>query len=119
LSNVAAFPWDSAGEPQSTTVRLFGALFFALLGLLLVEIVKAVQIRRGRRADYWPLLAFQVVLFFDVFATAAPDWAAYASSSVLEVPVPVEAFPSWPWISLLALGFLLWPNDLRLRRPSA
>lgn len=115
LANVAALPWDPAGEPQSTTVQLFGALFFAVLGVLLVEIVKATQIRRGRRAAYWPLLAFQVVLFCDVFASTAPDWAAYALASVLGVPVPVETFSGWPWISLLALGFLLLPELRRMK----
>jgi hypothetical protein len=115
LANVAAVPWDEAGEPQSTTVRLFGPLFFALVGVLLVEIVKSMQIRRGRRAAYWPLLAFQVVLFCDVIASAAPDWAAYGWPSVLGATVTIEDFPTWPWISLLAIGLLLLP-DLARRR---
>lgn len=115
LANLAAWPGDPSGLPQSTTVRFFGPLFFALLGVLLVEVVKVLQIRRGRRAAYLPLLAFQVLLFCDVVASAAPDWAAYALSSVFGRPVPMEALPSWPWISVLALGLLLL-LDLRSRR---
>ena len=105
FGNVAAFPWSEQAEPRSTTVAILGALVIGLAATALVEPVKLLRAGSG----FGWLVLYQLILLIDGAMTAAPDWSAYFLSQIWPACTPCDPaiFPSWPWISLLALFALL------------